>query len=39
MNDWLVLIGLVVLATLMAGPVIVSDWRREARNKKKPREF
>jgi len=37
MNGYLVLFGLFVLATAIAAPVIISDWRREARKKTKRR--
>ncbi len=37
MNGYLVLFGLFVLATAIAAPVIISDWRRETRKKTKRR--
>jgi hypothetical protein len=37
MNGYLVLLGLFVLATAIAAPVIISDWRRESRKRPKQR--
>jgi hypothetical protein len=34
MNDYLFMLGLLVLVTALAGPITVSDWRRELRNRK-----
>jgi hypothetical protein len=35
MNGYIVLLGLFALATVIAAPIIISDWRREARKKTK----
>ncbi len=35
MNGYILMLGLFVLATVIAGPVIISDWRRERRSRKK----
>jgi len=37
MDGYLVLVGLFVVATAIAAPVIISDWRRESRKKPKQR--
>jgi hypothetical protein len=37
MNGYMVLLGLFALATAIAAPVIISDWRHEARKKMKRR--